>query len=159
MLPEKLEKLIGQIGETGMFEVEKGAIKRYADSVGDRNPLYWDDEYARNSRYGAMIAPPGFFGWPTQWKTTMPFFSEFREKLINTSIEEGFDKLLDGGSEYDFMQPIRAGDILASMPKIIAIIEREGKSGVMLFSTLETTFINQHGVKVAKYRQTIIHRK
>ena len=44
------------------MEVEKGAIKKYADAVDDHNPLYWDDEYAKNSRYGSIIAPPGFFG-------------------------------------------------------------------------------------------------
>jgi acyl dehydratase len=35
------------------------AIQRYCRSVGDLHPLYFDEEYARRSRYGGLIAPPG----------------------------------------------------------------------------------------------------
>ena len=66
MLPEEITKFIGEAGDTRTLEVEKGAIRRFADAVDDPDPLYYDEEYARNSRYGSMIAPPGFFGWPTE---------------------------------------------------------------------------------------------
>ena len=61
MLPEEVTKLIGKAGEVRVFQVEKGAIERFADAADDQNPLYYDEEYARNSRYGSIIAPPGFF--------------------------------------------------------------------------------------------------
>lgn len=34
------------------------AIQKYCRSVGDLNPLYFDEEFARKSRYGGLIAPP-----------------------------------------------------------------------------------------------------
>ena len=34
------------------------AIQKYCRSVNDLNPLYFDEEYARRSRYGGLIAPP-----------------------------------------------------------------------------------------------------
>jgi len=48
MISEEVTNLIGKVGDIMIMEVERGAIKRYADAVDDRNPVYWDEEYARN---------------------------------------------------------------------------------------------------------------
>ena len=167
MLPEEVTKLIGQKTGVRMFEVEKGAIKKFADAVDDRNPLYWDDEYARNSRYGSIIAPPGFFGWPLEWApgVTFPLFpestgvGETNIKTRETLAKEGYGRTLDGGMEYEFFIPVRAGDILASSVTITDIVEREGKTGSMVFVFNEITYVNQNGELVAKARQTSIHRQ
>jgi acyl dehydratase len=158
MLPEKVAQLIGKKSDIYMMEVERGGIKKYADAIGDRNPLYWNEDLAQNSRYGGMVAPPGFYGWRMRWDETLPLFTPFREELKTTMIEAGFKQLLDGGQEFDFIHPVYAGDILASVQEVISIIEREGKSGIMLVSVVETSYINQNGTLVAKVRQTVIHR-
>jgi len=158
MIPEEVSRLIGRTGDTIIMEVEKGAIKRLADAIGDFNPLYWDDECARNSRYGSIIAPPGFFGWPTKWPEMGPTYSKLREEMQLAISKAGFPRLLDGGVEYDFFEPVRAGDKLAALPRIINMYERESKGTTMLFSVTEITYTNQNGALVAKARQTLIHR-
>ena len=158
MLPQEVTQLIGKADEVVIFEVEKGAIKKFADAIGDANPLYWDEEYARNSGFGTTIAPPGFFGWPTKWTTAMPFFSELRQEVIDTLSNAGLDRVLDGGIEFDLYHPVRAGDTLSSLSRVKDIRERETKTGKMAFSITETTYTNQNGDVVAKTRQTIIHR-
>lgn len=158
MLPERLQKLIGKAGEPMIMEIEKGAIKKYADAVGELNPLYWDEEYARNSRYGSLIAPPGFFGWPVKWQGAMPFFPQIRAELVDALTAAGFGRLLDGGIEYEFFYPVRPGDILVSIMKIAEIYERESKGGTLVFSVTETSYTNQNGALVAIARQTLISR-
>lgn len=158
MLPEEVAKLIGKVGDTAILEVEKGAIKKLADAVGDSNPLYWDDEYARASRYGATIAPPGFFGWPVKWKGNMPLLLPLRREVVDTIANAGYSRILDAGIEYDFFHPVYAGDILAAVPKVISITERETKGGKMLFSVIEITYLNRNADVVAKARQTLAHR-
>ena len=166
MLPEEVTKLIGQATGARIFEVEKGAIKKFADAVDDPNPLYWDEEYARNSRYGSIIAPPGFFGWPTKWArgSTFPLSPESvgsGEAVVDSRAilaEAGYGRTLDGGMEYEFFRPVRAGDTLATSAIVKDIIEREGKAGKLVFLITETTYINQNGDLVAKARQTSIHR-
>lgn len=157
MLPQEVTQLIGKVGEPMILEVEKGAIRKFADAIGDRNPLYWDEEYAMSSRLGA-IAPPGFFGWPVKWEAAMPFFSTLRTEAIEVIDKAGYSRLLDGGIEYDFYHPVRVGDILSALSKVKDIYEWETKAGKMLFSVIETTYINQNGDVVAKARQTLIHR-
>ena len=137
MLPEEVTRFIGQSSETRIFEVEKGAIKRFADAVGDPNPLYWDEEYARNSAYGAIIAPPGFFGWPAR-----PMGKSF----------------MFFGQESEFFGSVRGGDTLAASTVIKNITERKGQTGQLAFVIRETTYLNQNGALVAKARQTVIHR-
>jgi len=101
MLPEEIARFIGKVGDIIIVEVEKGAIKRYADAVGDFNPLYWDGEYAGKSRYGSIIAPPGFFGWPSKWSEWGPNYTSLREEITPGLAQAGYRRALDGGIEYE----------------------------------------------------------
>ncbi len=158
MLPEEVTKFISKGGGVRIFEVEKGAIRRFADAVDDPNPLYWDEEYARNSRYGSIIAPPGFFGWPAKQARGAAITSEETGPQRPDLAKAGYPRVLDGGMEYEFFCPIRAGDTLAVSSMVKDIVEREGRTGKMIFLITETTYINQNGDVVAKVRGTTIHR-
>jgi len=64
MIPEVITQFIGKLDPPHVREVEKGAIRRYADAVGDDGPLYRDEEYARKSRYGELSLLPGSWAGP-----------------------------------------------------------------------------------------------
>ncbi len=158
VIPEEVRALVGKTGDVIIYEIEKGAIKQYADSFGDFNPLYWDEEYARNSRYGSLIAPPGFFGWPATWTNSIyPTFPPLMFESGTMLARYGYERELDGGIEYEFFLPVRAGDRLAALARITRIFERQGKSGQMVFVTIETTYHNQNGSLVAIARKTTIY--
>lgn len=155
-ITDELKAMIGIImAEPTIIEVERGAIRRYADAIDDPNPLYRDVEYAKNSGYGELICPPGFFGWPVKaGGGPMWILDTFGDPLSRA----GFPRILDGGIEYEFFIPIRAGDILTSYIKVADITERAGRTGNMLLVTLETTYLNQNGDIVAKARSSLIGR-
>lgn len=157
ILPEEVTKFIGKDGEVTVLDVEKGAIRKFADAVDDQNPLYRDEEYARNSRYGAMIAPPGFFGWPAKWTKGGPLFSEVTTELMAALAKVGYSRLFDAGIEYEFFSPVRAGDTLTAISIIKEIREREVRTGKMAFVFTETTYSNQDGDLVAKAQQTFVY--
>ena len=158
MTTEKYQHLIGKSGEVRIFEVERGAIKRYAYATDDDNPLYWDDEYAAASKHGDIIAPPGFFGWPCKFSGGMPFADRIIEETVEVLAAEGFTRILDGGIAYEFHRPAKAGDKLAALTKVSSVQEKEGKSSTMVMANLETTFTNQNGDLVAKQIKTVILR-
>lgn len=158
MISEELQQFIGRSGSAVTLEVARGDIRRYADAVDDPNPLYRDEEYARRSRHGALIAPPGFFGWPSQWGKAGPYFTTLRLELDAAMARAGFRRTLDAGIEYDFLLPVRAGDTLSATPRILSISEREARSGKMMFTVIETSYVNQAGAMAAQARQTFIHR-
>ncbi|MBC7704556.1 MAG: MaoC family dehydratase N-terminal domain-containing protein [Rhodoferax sp.] len=43
------------------YEATRDTIRHYAWGIGDDNPLYYDADYARASKWGNIIAPPTFF--------------------------------------------------------------------------------------------------
>ena len=152
LITDELRKLIGTTTEPTVFKVEEGAIQRYAQAIGDPNPLYNDIGYASKRKYGRLICPPGFNGWPI--KTGRDLLA-LAQSLINAGAPPN---LLDGGTEYEFFEPICAGDILTAITEIASISEKESKAGKMLFTTTETTLVNQNGDVVTKSRSTLINR-
>ena len=62
-------------------------------------------------------------------------------------------RLLDGGTETEYLADICAGDTLTVTSKVSDLSTREGKStGTMLIVTRETNVVNQDGVLVAIQR-------
>ena len=82
------------------------AILRFAEGIGDDNPLWSDPEYAAASRFGGIVAPPSFIfaclgsvqvGWRGlggfHAETTMTFERPIRldDKITATVVFDGFD--------------------------------------------------------------------
>ena len=61
---------------------------------------------------------------------------------------------LDGGSDWEYLEPIRPGDRITVQSRIADIRESEGRLGPMVFTTIETTYTNQFGQVVARQRAT-----
>ena len=163
MLPEEVTRFIGKKGPPSVFEIEKEAIRRFADSVDDLNPLYWDEEYAKESKHGAIIAPPGFISSPwfagrlRKWGQKGETAPNEMAGVGPAIAKAGFGRILDGGIEYEFSKPVKAGDTITSQSHIADITVREGGAGKMAFLTTETTYTNQDGEVVAISRGTVIH--
>ena len=150
LITDEMRKVIGVTLDTIIFKVEEGAIQRYAQAIGDPNPLYNDPDFAKKTKYGRLLAPPGFTGWAV--KAERP-----RDKLFQSLAKAGAPtRLLDGGIEFEFIEPIGAGDVLTATNKIVNITERQTRLGKTMFTTLENTFVNQKGDVVLKSRSTAI---
>lgn len=54
------EQFVGKRSEPVRNLVERGAVRKFAEAIADPNPLYTDEEAARASRYGRLLAPPTF---------------------------------------------------------------------------------------------------
>ena len=158
MVPEELKQYIGKVNPPNVREVEKGAIRRYAEAVENNNLLYSDEEYAGKSRYGSIIAPPGFWGWSIKPSPSAVGLSEAIVNLQAALAKAGFTRILDGGMSYAFYLPVRAGDTLVASTKVTDITEKQGKSGTMIVTNFETSYLNQNGDLVAKARQAMIAR-
>ena len=136
IIPESLLKAIGVESDPITYEIEKGHIARFAEAIGDENPLFSDEIKARNSRYGGIIAPP-------------TFYRALRPGSLPESAESPFTRILDAGSDWEFFEPIRPGDRITVTIKLADVVEREGRLGKMIIITRETRYENQLGQIVA----------
>lgn len=52
------EIVIGKEIPTKPCTLTREAIQKFAEATEDHNPLYFDEEYAKKSQFGGLIAPP-----------------------------------------------------------------------------------------------------
>ncbi len=149
-----LQRMVGrEFPYTDEFEVEKGMIRRFAIAIGDPNPLYYDEEFARTTPYGSIVAPPTFlFEWNHHKHTVIPP----GERASIFSGLERQPRLLRGTNEYEIVQPVRPGDIIKSKSRIMEVYEKQGRSGQLVFMVCETNYFNQKDEPLAKSKDTYI---
>ena len=143
-LTEKMrQQAIGQKSEPKTIDVEKGAIIKFAQAIEDDNPVFNDEQAARDSRYGGLIAPPTFLRSVGVDRPAYPY-------------DMPFNRLLDGGSDWEYFHPVRAGDRITAVSEIADINERNGRMGLMIITTIVVTYRNQFDQVAATQTSTSI---
>ncbi len=127
-------------------EVEKGAIRRFAEAVGDNNPLYRDEEQAKAAGYRSLLAPPTFPG-------TFDGGLDLREVL-----NIGSRSVLVGEHSLENHQPICAGDRIYVTTRVVDIYEKLGTGGVMDFAVVEDEGRDEKGELFFRTRRTLVVR-
>ena len=133
--------LLGVWGPERTMRVETGKIRELARAVKDPNPAWLADDGA--------LAPPTFLMTLAHWVTDL---GETR-----SAVKLDYRRLLHGEQEFEYLAPIRAGDVLRFRSRTKDVFEKQGKrGGVMTFVIGETEFRNQAGDIVAYLRNTAI---
>lgn len=160
LITDEARTMLGQrLGEPQSGVVSQREMQRYAHAVGDDNPLYFDAEYARAAGYEDVITPPLFFEFPL--RESLPL-SELRvdgiAKARQAPIPLKVERVMAGGQEVEFLQPIYPNDTLTAETRLVDATEKTGRSGRFVLVVRETTYTNQHGAVVVKSRSTSIVR-
>ncbi len=144
VITSEVKELLGVEGISYTGEVEKDMVRKYAQAIGDTNPLYHDESYAKESRHGSIIAPP-----------TMPFIFTFKTSLpkLPSSLSGGGAR---AGNSMEFFRPMRPGDVITCTAKYLDIFERDGRSGKLLFKVTEYTYKDQNGEVIAIGKDTSV---
>jgi acyl dehydratase len=138
--------LIGSRSEPFLVEVEKGAIRRFAEAIDDPNPIYRDAEAARSSGFKTIVAPPTF---PVTFLP--PQEAEWTRNLDRR-------RVLAGEQSFAYERPIRAGDVLRCWSVFVGVDEKEGKSGRMEFLRQEVRGESLDGSLVFVNQKTTVYR-
>ena len=140
-ITQEMRDAVGVESEPATHLVEAGAIIKFAQAIGDPNPIFNDEEAARESRYGGLIAPP-------------TFLRSMGPGPMKAQVRSPYPANLDGGSEWEYFEPVRSGDRITVTVKVVDISERQGRLGNMVFIVRETRYVNQSGNTVATQRGT-----
>ena len=109
----------------------------FANGVGDLNPLYRDQEYARWTRFGGLIAHP-CFPWAHHW----PGRSYWGLPGVH-----GFGVAID----CEFYRNVRPGDRINVWNRVLDVKDKQSKfSGRMAMQYLESTYTNQRDEIVSR---------
>lgn len=133
---------IGATGPTFEWVVERGKISEFA-----RACLNASDVYGRPD----AVAPPTFPQTTSFWQR--------RGGGGRPRLGRPFDprRVLHGEQEFEYVRPLRAGDVLTGQTTLKDYYEKEGKrGGVMRFAVFETEYRDTNGDVVAYSRSTTI---
>jgi acyl dehydratase len=139
--------LIGRESEPAVHEVEKGAIRRFADALGDPNPLYQDEATARSVGYPGLVAPPTFL-------VSLTANDRFRH-----SLDLGTRSLLHGEQQFEYARAVVAGDRITVVSRVADVQEKAGASGPMDVLVIEDEGRDDKGELVFRSRATLILRR
>jgi len=145
VITQEMKDAIGVESKPTVYSIEKNAVMRFAQAIGDTNPIFTDEDKASKSPYKGMITPPTFL-------RSMQHVSTGEDE---GRIKSPYPANVDGGSEWEYFEPIRVGDTITSTTYLADIHERQGgKFGNMLIMIRETKYINQSKKTVALQRTT-----
>jgi acyl dehydratase len=134
---------IGQLGKAVTMTVEASQIRLFADAIGDPDPLYRDQEYARRTRWGGIIAPPTFL---------CILFPPVPMPRIDYGV------VLNGGTTFELARPVRVGDVVCGQASVRDVRAVDGRSGSMLIVEREIQYSNADGQHIGRCIATIIQR-
>ncbi len=141
LITDELKKAIGVESEPRTHEVERGAVIRFAQAIGDPNPIYQEDIEARHSRYAGITTPPTFL-------RSLPHGPQ------QVDVQSPLKRSLDGGSDWEFFEPIHIGDRITVTNRLVDVVQRTGRLGPMIIMIRETRYVNHYGQLVATQRAT-----
>jgi acyl dehydratase len=91
----------------GTFEIGRDHIRRFADAIGDPNPIYRDKAAAQAAGHPDVIAPPTFL-------TTAGFSLGGRGAMADGDLGLDYSRVVHGEQKFVHHRPVRPGDELTA---------------------------------------------
>ena len=180
-LTAEVKAVIGATGEkieaSLPWGIEREGLRIFTQAIMDPDPRYWDDEFAKKTKFGGIITPPiycTYLGRRARPGGDDPITRAFAENPHSDGIggvrdaeERGklpsvptyLKRILNAGNEIELRQYPKLGDRIFSQARYADIRERVAKDGArMLIVTTETTYTNQNGEVLCILRASQIRR-
>ena len=157
--------------------VEREGLRIFTQAIMDPDPRYWDDEFAKTTKFGAIITPPiyvTYLGRRARPGSEDPITRAFAENPtsdgiggVRTAETRGglpdvptrLKRVLNAGNEIELRQYPKLGDRIYSQARYSDIKERVTKDGArMLIITTETVYTNQNDEVLCILRASSIRR-
>ncbi len=144
----------------GKFPVEASHIMMFARAVGDANEIYYDEDYAKNTEPGSIIAPPTFVQASAQFDPDYRLRPKIGQAWLGSGKEPtGAPPDSDSGGglhaeqHYEYHRHIKPGDVLTATVKPGETWEKQGRrSGKLIFTETVTEYRDQNGELVITAR-------
>ncbi len=140
------------------YPVTRIDISRFARATGETNEVHYDRDAAVEAGYADVVAP-----------TMFPYAIRMHASTLDGQLEEDGSPTADvpplptkramaGETKIEFGVPIVAGDVITVRKHLADLYEKEGRSGPLVFVSMEFSFTNQRDEHVATELFTRIYR-
>ena len=132
-------------GQAALNEIERGAIRRFAEATGETNPLYFDEKIARAQGFRDLVAP-------------LLFPLSLRSATTLTPVAPPNRTVLTSEQQVEQFEPLCAGDHVAVSTRVVETNQRPGNAGPIEFIQLEDEGRSLDGRLLFRTRRTLIVR-
>lgn len=140
------QSLKGKEYQEVRFVVDAAHVVRFADAIGEDDPVYRDGAAAREAGHQAQVAPPTF-------PTVMQIMTS-GQVVLDQELGLNYMLVVHGEQEYVWSRPVRVGDELVATPRIVDIYAR----GPNEFLVIEAEIRDASGEAVVVSRTTLLSR-
>ena len=136
---DSAKAMIGMRLRTEQFtrDASLGALINFANGIGDANPLFRDQEYSANSKYGSVIGhpcAPYMRHWSGRTRWGLPGVHGFF-----------------AGNDWEFFRVLRPGDSVNCVERVLDVQEKESRySAKLVIQFVETIYSNQRDELLAR---------
>lgn len=158
IITPELRAWIGRKTPLRPLEIISAAdVRRYVDATGDANPLWLDDDVARDAGYRSRILPPTLVGWvPFSFKEgTERANSDPTDLRRQLPLPSEYTNVRNAGSETEWIQPAYLGEQLSTQSAIVDIVARQGKAGLGIYISQEEQVLNGQQQIVLRRHHTL----
>ena len=136
--------------EVARDEVNEAMIRRWCDVIEDENPAYTDEQAAKQSVHGGLVAPPTMLqAWVlpgiemVEWGVGEPKTTQ--QKLHKFLTDHGFSGVVATNCDQSFERYLKVGDRITGHTIIESISEEKATAlGVGYFIVTRTRFVDQN---------------
>lgn len=158
LLTEELKAWIGREAHyPAREELGRASIRYFALALGDDNPLYVDDAFAKKAGYPSVIAPPTLICESCQYAYRAPNADGYIGHEWDLPVPNA--RLIRAGNDYEFMRPVLPTDRISVTWTLESIVEKpSSRGGTQLFVSSVARYRDVRGEVVALNRETIVYQ-
>ncbi len=141
-------QFIGHENPPFKAEISARRIAEFAESIGETNPIYFDEEAAKKAGYPGIPAP-----------LTFPFaLTMDAQQSYQTLGAMGVDRIrvVHGEQGFTYVRPMVAGDVITGRQRVVDIYDKKG--GALTFLVTDTAMTDAADKPVCNLRSVIVIR-
>ena len=131
-----------------IFDIEKQRVRFFSKATGQTDPVYFDEDIAKEKGFPSLLAPPTFLTTVSHEQKN-PY-----QYLHDLSID--MKNVLHAGQSYKYHDLVFAGDQITMESKIKNMYNK--KNGSLQFIEFESIFLNQNKKLTVESLSTLVIR-
>ena len=131
-----------------IFDIEKQRVRFFSKATGQTDPVYFDEDIAKEKGFPSLLAPPTFLTTVSHEQRN-PY-----QYLHDLSID--MKNVLHAGQCYKYHDLVFAGDQITMESKIKNMYDK--KNGSLQFIEFESIFLNQNKKLAVESLSTLVIR-
>lgn len=139
------------------FPVDLATGRKFAASIQDGNPLWWDEDVARDVAGGAVVPPATLVSWGVGYHWRPEGSAAPQPSTFLIAVPLPGESMINVRSEIEFFDHVRVGDQLSITEEVESISEEKSTgAGRGHFLTVVARYRRSTGEDVALLRNVIL---